>query len=80
MWITVHPPTRMPGGTKDTVMMTVSIVMPADRVCVRSWLNMSTCGIRERLTPRDTEQSQRRQPVHLGARKSAGGATGLDLG
>jgi hypothetical protein len=54
----VGPPTRMPGGTKDTVMMTVSIVMPADRVCVRSWLNMSTCGIRERLTPRDTEQTQ----------------------
>ena len=54
----VGPPTRMPGGTKDTVMMTVSIVMPADRVCVRSRSNMSTCGIRERLTPRDTEQTQ----------------------
>ena len=32
----VRPPTRMSGGTKDTVMVTVSIAMPDDRVCVRS--------------------------------------------
>ena len=70
----------MSGGTKDTVMVTVSIAMPDDRVCVRSRSDPSACSTRGRLTPRNTEQSQRRQPVHLGARKSAGGATGLDLG
>ena len=32
----VRPPTRMSGGTKDTVMVTVSIAMPDDHVCVRS--------------------------------------------
>ena len=35
---------------------------------------------RERLQPRDTEQSQRRQSVVPGSSKSAGGATGLDPG
>ena len=70
----------MSGGTKDTVMVTVSIAMPDDRVCVRSTSDRSTCGIRERLQPRDTEQSQRRQSVVPGSSKSAGGATGLDPG
>jgi hypothetical protein len=56
------------------------MAMPADGVRVRLMSDVRTCSTRERLTPRDKEQSQRRQSVHLGARNPAGGATGLDLG
>ena len=64
------------GKTRTAVMM----AMPADGVRVRLMSDVRTCSTRERLTPRDKEQSQRRQSVHLGARNPAGGATGLDLG
>jgi hypothetical protein len=56
------------------------MAMPADGVRVRLMSDVRTCSTRERLTPRDKEQSQRRQSVHLGARNPAGSATGLDLG
>ena len=64
------------GKRRTAVMM----AMPADGVRVRLMSDVRTCSTRERLTPRDKEQSQRRQAVHLGARNPAGGATGLDLG
>ena len=52
------------------------MAMPADGVRVRLMSDVRTCSTRERLTPRDKEQSQRRQSVHLGARNPAGGAAG----
>jgi hypothetical protein len=64
------------GKARTAVMMAV----PAGGARVRLMPDKSTCGTRERLTPRDKEQSQRRQAVHLGARNPAGGATGLDQG
>jgi hypothetical protein len=71
---------KLSGNIWGKTRTAVTMVMPADRARGRSRSDPTTCSTRGRLTPRDTEQSQRRQPMHLGARKSAGGATGLDLG
>ena len=71
---------KLSGDIWGKTRMAVTMSMPADGARVRLMPDKSTCGTRERLTPRDKEQSQRRQAVHLGARNPAGGATGLDLG
>ena len=54
----IGPPATMSGGTTDTAMMTVSVLMPDDHARGRSTSDRSICGISERLQPRDTEQTE----------------------